>query len=296
MKQKKAKGIESLRRRYGYSFVAHWVIGLITFFFIPLIFSIWYSFSEVSLGESGFILDFIGFENYKVALMEDPEYLNMVRDSVGSMFYSLPMIVSLSLILAVLLNQKYYGRTVMRIIFFLPVIIESSVIVRLLSDPSINAPIFDFTTEGQGFVNYDLIFANLNLPPQITEFLTFFLSNTVALTWGCGVQIILFLAGLQGIPDSLYEVSKIEGANKWDEFWRITVPMLRHVLLLVIIYTMISQFTNSNNKVVSNALVLMKDMQYDMAAAMLWFYFVIVLAVIGIVLVLYNRYCIKKWD
>ena len=90
------------------------------------------------------------------------------------------------------------------------------------------------------------------------------------------MQIILFLAGLQGIPDSLYEVSKIEGANKWDEFWRITVPMLRHVLLLVIIYTMISQFTNSNNKVVSNALVLMKDMQYDMAAAMLWFYFVIV--------------------
>ena len=294
--KKKVKGIESLRRRYGYSFVAHWVFGLIMFFFIPLIYSIFYAFSDITITDNGFSLKYVGFENFKVALLENAEYLDLVRDSIGSMFYSLPMIVALSLILAVLLNQKYRGRTIMRIIFFLPVIIESSVIVSLLSGPSVNAPIFDFTTEGGGFIDYSAVFANMQLPSQISDFLTFFLSNTVSLTWNCGVQIILFLAGLQGIPASLYEVSKIEGANKWDEFWQITVPMLRHVLSLVIIYTMISQFTSSSNKVVSTATDLMKELKYDMASAMLWFYFVIVLAVIGLVLALYNRYCLKKWD
>ncbi len=296
MMKKKVKGIETLRKRYGYSFVAHWAIGLIMFFFIPLIYSIIYSFSDITMTDQGFLLDYVGMENYRVHLFENPEYLDQVRDSVLSMFYSLPMVVSLSLILAVLLNQKYVGRTVMRIIFFLPVIIESSVIVNLLTSSYINAPLFNFSTSGEGVVNYDVIFANLNLPTEITSFLTFFLSNAVSLTWSCGVQIILFLAGLQGIPDSLYEVSKIEGANKWDEFWLITVPMLRHVLSLVIIYTMIANFTSSNNQVVASAMQLMNSMNYNGAAAMLWFYFSIVLIIIGLVLLLYNRYCMKKWD
>ncbi len=296
MSRKKVKGIESLRRRYGYTFVAHWIIGLIAFFVVPLVYSVIYSLSDINIGQQGFKLSFVGFKNYASALMSDPDYVNNVRDSIISMFYSLPMIIALSLILAVLLNQKYKGRTIMRIIFFLPVIIESSVIVRLLSDSSINSPIFNFSTEGQGMMDYDLILSNLSLPSQITDFLTFFLKNAVSLTWSCGVQIILFLAGLQSIPESLYEVSKIEGANKWEEFWQITVPMLRHVLSLVIIYTMISKFTASDNIIVSGSVELMKNMNYSMASAMLWFYFIIVLAVIGLVLFLYNRYCLRKWD
>lgn len=293
---KKSRGIEALRRRYGYSFVTHWIIGLVAFFFIPLIYSIIYSFSSIKVEASGLVLDWVGLYNYDATLFKNPDYLNQVRDAIISMFYSLPMIIALSLILAVLLNQKYKGRTIMRILFFLPVIIESSVVIRLLSDTSINVPIFNFSTEGQGFMDYEMILSNLNLPPQITEFLTFFLSNAVSLTWSCGVQIILFLAGLQSIPESLYEVSKIEGANKWDEFWQITVPMLRHVLSLVIIYTMISKFTSSTNEVVASSLKLMQVNDYSTAAAMLWFYFVVVLAVIGIVLFLYNHYCLKKWD
>lgn len=293
---KKTRGIEALRRRYGYTFVLHWIIGLITFFFVPLIYSIMYSFSDITMTESGFSLAFAGLKNYEMSLFKNPDYLDEVRNAIGSMFYSLPMIIALSLILAVLLNQKYKGRTIMRILFFLPVIIESSVVISLLSDPAINVPIFNFSTEGQGLMDYEMILGNLNLPKQITDFLTFFLSNAVSLTWSCGVQIILFLAGLQSIPESLYEVSKIEGANKWDEFWQITVPMLRHVLSLVIIYSMISKFTSSTNRVVAAAMELMRANDYSNAAAMLWFYFVVVLAVIGIVLFLYNRYCLKKWD
>jgi ABC-type sugar transport system permease subunit len=288
--------MESLKQRYGYSFVFHWVIGLVVFFFGPVLYSIRYAFSDITVTASGFKLDFVGIRNFKESLFENPTYLDQIRDSIGAMFYTLPMVLALSLILAVLLNQKFCGRTVMRIFFFLPVIIESSVILRLMSDSSINASIFNLSTEGTGIVDYNTVISNLRLPPQLSSFLTFFLSNAVSLTWSCGVQIILFLAGLQSIPDSLYEVSKIEGAKKWEEFCQITVPMLRHVLSLVIIYTMISRFTASNNPIMATAIELMRAMDYSTASAMLWFYFVIVLAVVGIVLLFYNRYCVKRWE
>ncbi|MBO4433012.1 MAG: sugar ABC transporter permease [Clostridia bacterium] len=296
MKRKKSKGLESLRARHGYVFVAHWMLGLLLFFIIPTIYSIIYAFSNISIIESGFQLTYVGFDNFKEALFENPDYLTNIRDSIGSMFYSLPMVVALSLILAVLLNQRFPGRTFFRIVFFLPVIISSSVIVRLLSDPSVNASVFSVSTDGQGFMNYEEILANLELPSQITDALVFFLTNAVNLTWNCGVQTILFLAGLQSIPGSLYEVSKIEGANKWEEFWKITVPMLRHVLSLVIIYTMISLFTAANNSIMTTAVKLMSARDYGVASSMLWFYFIIVLVVIGLALALYNKYCIKKWD
>lgn len=299
-KLKRKGGIEALRRRYGFAFVSHWILGLVLFFFIPLFYSIAYSFSEMVVtedsGRADVILKFVGLRNYNDILGKNPEYIDNLTAAVGSMFYSLPMIIALSLILAVLLNQKYRGRGIMRVIFFLPVIIESSVIMRLLSSGSINSPIFNMSTEGTGVFDYATILANLNLPPELSQYFIFFLSNAVSLTWSCGIQIVLFLAGLQGIPDSLYEVSKIEGANKWEEFWLITIPMLRHVLSLVIVYTMISMFTSANNKIMSDSIKLMQNTDYGQASAMLWFYFIIVLAVIGIVLFFYNKLCIKKWE
>lgn len=295
-KNKKSKGIESLRSRYGYTFVLHWALGLILFFIVPTISSLIYSFSKIFILETGFKLEFIGLANFKEILFENPDYLTNIRDAVGSMFYSLPIVVALSLILAVLLNQQFPGRTLFRIVFFLPVIISSSVIVRLLADPSVDAQIFNLSSEGQGVINYETILGNLNLPTGISDLLIFILSNAISLAWNCGIQTILFLAGLQSIPASLYEVSKIEGANKWEEFWKITIPMLRHVISLVIIYTMISLFTAADNSIMSAAMKLMSAMDYGVASSMLWFYFIIALSFIGIALVLYNKLCVKKWE
>ena len=124
----------------------------------------------------------------------------------------------------------------------------------------------------------------------------FLLSNSVSIIWKCGVQTILFLAGLQSIPASLYEVSKIEGANKWDEFWLITVPSLRHIISLVLIYTMIELFVDMDNTLVSNAYNRMLNQDYGNSSAMLWFYFSIVLILIGTVYVLYQKLCVKRWE
>lgn len=296
MRVKKNRGLEAKRQMYGYTFVAHWILGLVLFFIIPFFESIWYSFSSIKVEESGFITTFVGLKNFKQILFEDPDYLDNLVNSVTSLIYSLPMIIALSLILAVLLNKKFFGRTVIRAIFFLPVIISSSVIVLLLSDSSVNTPIFNMTATGEGVFDYDAILGSMNLPSQITSVMIFLLSNSISLTWSCGIQTILFMAGLQGIPDSFYEVSRIEGANKWQEFWMITIPMLRNILSLVIIYTMIALFTASNNKIMINAIAMMREMNYESVSAMLWFFFIIIIAVIGICLALYNKLCVRRWE
>ena len=198
-KKIKPKGLDKLKQRYGYIFVGHWIFGLIVFFFAPLVSSILYSFSEISIGIKGITTDFIGIGNFKQIINEDPNYLNNLRDALGSIFYSLPIIVSLSLILAVVLNQKFVGRTLARAIFFLPVIIASSVIMEHMSGPYVSASLFtvssgDTNTYG-GLIDFTAILADLNFPTQVNDMLESLLGNVFGLIWSCGVQTILFLSG-----------------------------------------------------------------------------------------------------
>jgi len=300
--KKKKSSLEAVRQRYGYTFVAHWGIGLVMFFIVPLISSVMYAFSDVSIGTNGVETNMAGIKHFSQILKQDPNYLNNLRDSLGSIFYSLPIIVALSLILAVVLNQNFKGRTFFRGIFFMPVIIVSSVVIVHMQSTYVNAPLFtmsssDGVTQSSNLIDFESMLVSLSLPSQITSMLSDLLGNVFGLIWNCGVQTILFLAGLQSITPSLYEVSKIEGANKWEEFWFITVPMLKDVLSLVIIYTMIELFTAVDNPIMKTSYTLMQERQvYDRSSAMLWLYFFIVLSVIGAVLVIYNRLCVKRWE
>ena len=296
MAKKKIKSLEKTRVKVGYTFVVHWWIGLALFFIIPLCTSIWYSLNNVIIRPGQVITEYVGFNHYHNLLAVNADYINNLRDSLGMMFYSLPFILSLSLILAVLLNQQFKGRTVFRTIFFLPAIISNSVVMNSLNSKFITMPLFSTGDAGTGIINYNEIIANLNFPEQISPILIFLLSNSINIIWKCGVQTVLFIAGLQSIPASLYEVSKIEGANKWEEFWYITVPSLRHIISLVLIYTMIELFVDMNNTLVSNAYSRMLEQDYGVSSAMLWFYFFIVLILIGSVYMLYQRFCIKHWE
>lgn len=295
-KKKVKKSVEASRNKIGYTFVTHWLIGLFLFFLIPLVNSIWYGFNNVLVRPGEIETEFAGFKYFKELLVSDPDYVNQLRDSTGMMFYSLPIIIALSLILAVLLNQKFKGRTIFRAIFFLPVIMANSVVMDMLNSDYITMPLFSSGEAGTGIINYNEIIQNLNFPSQITPIIVFLLSNTIELIWKCGVQTILFLAGLQSIPSSLYEVSKIEGANKWEEFWLITVPSLRHIISLVLIYTMIELFADLENTVISRAYQLMVAQNYSSSSAMLWMYFVIVIILIGAVYTAYQKLCIKRWE
>lgn len=290
------RSLERTRMRVGYTFVIHWLFGLLWFFVVPVVKSFWYSFNNVIIKPGKIITEFVGFDHYRELITVNADYTDNLEASLGMMFYSLPFIIALSLILAVLLNQQFRGRTVFRAIFFLPVIIMNSVVMNSLNSDFITMPLFTTMTDGGGIINYNEIIANLNIPTQISPVLVFLLSNSVSIIWKCGVQTILFLAGLQSIPAALYEVSKIEGANKWDEFWLITVPSLRHIISLVLIYTMIELFVDMDNTLVSNAYNRMQNQDYGNSSAMLWFYFLIVLIVIGAIYVLYQKLCVKRWE
>ncbi len=294
--KKSKSNLNRNRRRVGYTFVIHWLLGMFLFFIVPLASSIWYGFNNVRIEPGKIVTKYVGLKYFKNLLLLDPNFVDQLRDSIGMMFYSLPVIISLSVILAVLLNQKFKGRTVFRAIFFLPVIMANSVVMKMLNSDFITMPLFSSGEEGTGIINYAQILQNISVPTQIKPILVFLLSNTIVLVWKCGVQTILFLAGLQSIPASFYEVSKIEGANKWEEFWYITVPSLRHIISLTLIYTMIELFSDLENTVVARAYELMVGQDYGNSSAMLWIYFVIVLCVIGALYFLYQKYCIKRWE
>ncbi len=300
----KQSGLVARRERMGYTFVAHWVLGLLLFFIVPLVSSFVYAFSEATITGEGMQLSFAGLTHFDYILNSDPNYVDNLTSSLGLIGYTLPIVLTLSLILAVVLNQQFVGRTLFRAIFSLPIIIASSPIIGVLSSDRIAAPIFNMTSGtdsggayGGGVIDFTSILSSLALPDQINEMLSNLLGNVFSLIWSCGVQTILFLAGLQSIPAQLYEVSKIEGANKWEEFWLVTVPSLRHVITLVLVYTMIQLFTATDNPLMTQAFAVLQEKQiYDQSSAMLWLYFGIVLAVMGVVLGLYNRLCIRKWE
>ena len=303
MKNKKTLSLsfEKKQKIAGYLFVLPIILGALVLFMPNLIKTIVFSFNEINLSGDGYTLGWKGFDYYYKVLFVNADFIQYVIRSFGEMLVYVPTIIIFSLFMASVLNQKFKGRVIARAIFFLPVIIASSYVMVHMAGPHINAPLFtvssgDTNTYG-GLIDFEGILSGLNLPTQVNDMLSDLLGNVFGLIWSCGVQTILFLSGLQSIQVSLYEVSKIEGANKWEEFWFITVPMLRHVMTLVIVYTMIELFTAVDSPVMNQAYTLMQEKQiYDRSSAMLWLYFLIVCAVIGLILFIYNRYCLRKWE
>ena len=298
MKKKKYRGIEQLKARYGWYFILSWVIGVVLFFAVPVIQSIIYSFSDMAITENGTQTEWVGLGNYRYIINEHTDYLKWLSSSITSFLYSLPIIVLLSMVLALLLNQKFRGRLFFRALYFMPVIIASGVVIKLIStmsgDDMTSSSVSD-SVSGAMFSVQDIINV-LDLPSEVAEYVQKIISNIFDLIWNSGIQTVLFLVGLQSIPSYLYEASKVEGATKWEEFWFITFPMLSNVTLLVIIYTMVELFINSNNTLVSQVYSLMRAAVYDETSAMMWFYFLIIGAVMGLLVLAYRKFLQKRWS
>ncbi len=289
------------RNNYGYMFVSHWVLGLLLFFIIPTISSVIYSFSDIAMTNDGIQVKLTGLEHYRYIFNESLNYTDNLLESVTSLLTSLPIIISLSMILAVILNGEFKGRLIFRGIFFLPVILANSVVMDLLSNGHLDVPLFSMASGSEtaygGMIDFEKILSSLSLPEAISDLFAGYLANLFNLIWSCGVQTILFLAGLQSIPKQLYEVGKIEGCSRWETFWFLEVPSLRNIIQLVLIYTMVDQFTSLSSPVMKQATDLMFEQQmYDRSSAMLWMYFLIVGVVMAILLVAFNRLCIRRWE
>ena len=297
MVKKKKKGVESRKSQYGMMFVLPWIIGVIMFFIVPILQSLIFSFSEVFIEADGVVMDFIGVENFRYLISEDPDYLKLLSSSVTQFLYSLPLILIISLVLALILNQKFRGRLFFRSLFFLPVIIASGIVLEVFFDVTSEntAALGVSTSMTANMFSVSDIMTLLDLPQKVAIYVQVVITNIFDLVWSCGIQIILFIAGLQSIPGTVYEASKVEGATKWEEFWFITFPMISRVVLLTGIFTMVQLFTDNRNPMISKAYTMMGSGIYDRTSAMLWFYFLIVGVIMILIVGLYSKTLLKKW-
>lgn len=298
MKKKKYRGIEQIKARYGWFFISSWLVGVVLFFALPVIQSVIYSFSQMTINEDGVNTVWIGLKNYKYIVLEHTNYLSWLSRSITGFLYSLPVIVLLSMVLALLLNQKFRGRLFFRALYFMPVIIATGVVIDLvngMAGTDMTASSVNESVSGGMFSVQDVV-AILDLPAQVAEYVQKIIGDIFDLIWNSGIQTVLFLAGLQSIPSTLYEASKVEGATKWEEFWFITFPMLSNVTLLVIVFTMVELFVSNSNVMVAHVYSLMRAAVYDETSAMMWFYFLAIGAVMGIIVGLYKKLLQDKWN
>lgn len=294
--KKNLKDFSSKRRMYGRLFILPWEIGFLIFFLIPLIQSLTFVFSKVSVGADNFQTAWTGLDNIKYVLFTSEGYMDNLVEALTSFTYSIPLVVALSLIVGVILNQQFKGRIVFRSIFFLPVIVATGVVMQYIQGDSIATAMREGggAAAGNG-VDVTAILEGMHLTPEITKFLVGFVNQIFDLFWDCGVQIVLFISGLQSIPEQLYEVCRVEGANKWEEFWYVTFPMLSGTTLLVMIFTAIEIFTDSTNPVMDQGLGLLQQTEYSWSAAMLWVYFALVGAILAVAVLLLQKFVFSKW-
>lgn len=298
MKNKKFKGLDNLKSRYAFRFLAPWIVGMVFFFIIPIFQSIYFCFSQISIETEGVKSTFLGLDNFEYVLLKDAQYIDDFIEAITDMLISVPFILVVSLILAVLLNNKFRGRLFFRSLFFMPVIIASGAVLELyLGAASSNATeVAVNDAVSFGMIDFGEIFSALNLPTAIESYLSVALDNLFMLVWQSGIQIVLFIAGLQSIPDLLYEVSKVEGATKWEEFWFITLPMLGRTMFLVIVFTIVENITKSSNAVISHGYNFFNNLDYGRGSASLWLYFLVIGIIMVAVIGIYNKVFLKRWS
>ncbi len=298
MKQKKSRGVEILKQRYGMMFVSPWVFGVIVFVLVPVINTLIYSLSDVYLTENGLAWNFVGFKHYDYLINTHATFLKNLPGYVTSGFVSIPMKIALSLILAIILNQKFRGRLLARGVFFLPVLIASGVVMSCISmatDGEMRTGMHTGTNYMEA-IDFKAILASLNLPEDVNNLMMNLLNSTFNLIWDCGVQTLLFVSGLQTVPAQLYEVSRVEGATAWENFWFVTMPMLGRIIQLVLFYCMVETYCK-NNSVINTAITNLSEKQaYDIGSAMLWFWFALIGVVMALILVLYDRLLLRRWE
>lgn len=250
--KKKHISYKKMRVINGIVFLLPWLIGFVLFFVVPLVNTMIYSFNTVGVADSGGMsLKFIGVQNYinlfKVEVSSgQQQFLRIFANENLNIFTNTPLIVVFSLFAAILINVEFKGRGVARVIFFLPIVIGLKVVVNLMM-VSTGGDVVD-TAVSNSFDNgmlMDFLRTYTFLPRMVTAFISNLANNVFQLISQTGVQTLIFLAGLQSINKSLYEVAKIEGANSYEVFWKITLPLLSNISLFSLVYTFVDLFLAS---------------------------------------------------
>lgn len=304
-KKKKIASLDEKKSRAGWLFILPFVIGFVLLY-IPMLFqSVQFSFNEIQIltnqggGGGGYKLIFVGLDNYREALFSDANFVRVLTSSLKQLVLDVPVIVIFSLFMAIILNQKMIGRAAFRAIFFIPVILttglidqidQSNAVMNYMSNSGIDTGASDALNEGGSQIVNALditsFLGNMAVGTELVDYIVDVVNNIFNIVNRSGVQMLIFLAGLQSISPAIYESCTMDGATGWETFWKITFPMISPMILVNAIYTVIDSFTSKSNEVMRyinrvyegttrNARVL--------SSAMSWIYFLIVLLMIAAV-------------
>ncbi len=281
-----AHGLTIKQRRglLGLFFVAPWIVGVLLFFLIPMGQSIVYMFNDVTVRPDGAHAEYVGMEIIQDVLFKDPENVRMMLTAIAQTLGEVVLILAFSLFIAIILSQKFRGRTVARAIFALPIIVSSGVLLEVFRQDlfaSSMAQTSDVTIFQSAALEMAML--RLGLDPSLVSQLTGAVSNILDLLWKCGVQILLFLGGIKAVPAHLYEVCSVEGANAWQTFWKVTFPLVTPFILLNAVYSIIDSFTYYTNPVMQRIQEYFNNLYTSSATTLAVSYCLLVLVVTGIV-------------
>ncbi|MDU3645493.1 MAG: sugar ABC transporter permease [Clostridium perfringens] len=218
--KEKYKVSESL---WAYAFIAPTIIGLIIINVIPFFDTIFLSFNKTgAFGK----MTWAGVENY-LKFFNDPTVWQATKNTIVYMLLSVPLGILLALIFAALLNSKIKGKSIYRAIYFLPIVVAPAAVAMVWK--------WLFNTD-YGLINYLLSLVGIEGPSWLTNPTMAMISISIVIIWSSvGYDIILILAGLQGIPKTYYEAAKVDGASSIVQFFKITIPLVSPTLFFVLV-------------------------------------------------------------
>ncbi|MGL4798348.1 MAG: carbohydrate ABC transporter permease [Cellulosilyticaceae bacterium] len=262
----------------GYGFISIWIIGFLAFSLYPLVYSFYLSLNNVTITANGIQTSFLGAENYYKLFTLDLQFVQDLLGYFQHIMMNVPLVIILSLIIALLLNSKIKGKSIFRGIYFLPVIIISGPLLEIFYKNQVFEQMIDFENIK---ILQIIAQSNIGFVTQIIEFLT---TGIVETLWYTGVPIVIFIVGLQKLPKDMYEASYIDGASAWQSFWKLTLPSLGGYIMINTIYTVIQISFMDNQPLIKILSSRMFDLKYGFgyAAAIAWVLFAVLILVIAV--------------
>ena len=293
-KKRRRVSLDARKARSGYFFVAPFIIGILLIYMPILLDSIWFSFTKVKNsvvdGQQISVLESVGLQYYK-EIFANEEFTVKLLAGLQALIFEVPAVIVFSLFIAVVLNQKMLGRAVFRAIFFVPVIISTGIMETIIANDKMSAEMEGGIDDGSGasggseivsVLDLQNLFGEMKVGAELVTYVVQLVNSVYQIINYSGVQMLIFLAGLQSISPAIYEACQIEGASGWETFWKITFPMISPMILVNAVYSVINAFTRSTNPMMQYI-----DIQYDgnqyLATAMSWLYFIVVILIIAAV-------------
>ncbi len=291
LKPRKKVSLDARKARAGYAFVLPFIIGVL-FIYLPILLdSIWFSMSKPIYKTNPTTYEFIGFKYYIEAFTNNSTFVTNLVAGIQQLIFEVPAVIIFSLFIAVVLNQKMLGRAAFRAIFFLPVIVSTGIMETINAGDIMSGVSQDGIDDGSGSnttsqiistLDVEKLFANMQVGGELVAYVVDLVNNVYNIINYSGVQMLIFLAGLQSISPSIYEACRIDGATGWETFWKVTFPMISPMILVNTVYTIIDAFTRSQNIMIKYINTAYGADPYS-ATAMSWIYFVIIMLIIAAV-------------